>query len=763
MRRLDRSAPAGSRCRNVFAAALLACVALGGCSPGDPLETARQRQARGDFTGSIEPLREVLAGNPEHPEANFLYGRALARTEPNLSVWALSKAMQDPEWLVPAGLHLALLALTAEDFYDVEQVTGRILEHEPDNLKALMYRANGRAHSKRNPEGALEDAKRILEIDPEATEAYEPMILALLTLGRLDEARDKLAEAGRLAVELGRGDEVLAWHCVTTAMFEVESGLLEQAHETWLRCLDAYPTDPDVVTSAVEFYDARGERERALEVLRTARDADPTSRDLRNLLAARLSASGQIAEGEAVLREATGAEDPDAATLAWVDLAKFRLVLEEYGPAADAFEQAVRLQKEAVEPSAQLLFEYADALVLADRLDAAWEIAEELSLPAHRHLIRARVAQERGDPAGALEEFDEVLRLWPNNALARYYAARAAEALGNFKRAAEELRNAIRDDPAAADARTRYASLLLAEGDPVSALKVLQIAVDPAPLDPEGLMLAMRLSGTQGDNAKVAAYLETIQQSYPAWVGQGLAEAAEGLNRRGGPALAVSMLTTAPGIDFGHPRFVGALRALVRFANLAGASDEAKTAFEKVFAAHPDSSAFQAIRGLHLELSGAPPEAAREAYERALELAPANPWALAGLGRLSAAADPKAALDYFDRAAQADPKDPELKLAAAKTLVALGETDKAKQRLDALLLEHPYEAGAAAERARLDLEQGTVTPQTLERARRAVRFGGGADALDLLSRVHAQREEPELAARAAEAAKALREAKPAEG
>jgi hypothetical protein len=43
-----------------------------------------------------------------------------------------------------------------------------------------------------------------------------------------------------------------------------------------------------------------------------------------------------------------------------------------------------------------------------------------------------------------------------------------------------------------------------------------------------------------------------------------------------------------------------------------------------------------------------------------------------------------------------------------------------------------------------------------------VRFGGGPEALDLLSRVHAQRKEPELAARAAEEAKAMREAKPAE-
>ncbi len=100
---------------------------------------------------------------------------------------------------------------------------------------------------------------------------------------------------------------------------------------------------------------------------------------------------------------------------------------------------------------------------------------------------------------------------------------------------------------------------------------------------------------------------------------------------------------------------------------------------------------------------------------------------------------------------------------AARALVASGKLAQAEQRLDALLLEHPFEAEAAAERARLDLERGVATPRTLERARRAVRFGGGADALELLGRVHAQRNEPELAEQAAERARALREARASEG
>jgi tetratricopeptide (TPR) repeat protein len=92
--------------------------------------------------------------------------------------------------------------------------------------------------------------------------------------------------------------------------------------------------------------------------------------------------------------------------------------------------------------------------------------------------------------------------------------------------------------------------------------------------------------------------------------------------------------------------------------------------------------------------------------------------------------------------------------------VASGRPEEAAERLDALLLVHPYKAEAAAERARIDLERDEVTPQTLERAQRAVRFQGGVEALDLLSRVYTELGEPEQAAEAAERARALREPTP---
>jgi tetratricopeptide (TPR) repeat protein len=763
MRPIIEVSPPRIPLRCALAAGLIACLALAGCNEADPLESIREQQAAGNYAGSVEPLRELLKTHPDDSELVFLYGRALALTQQsNLAMWSLRKAMQDPEWMVPAGLQLAFLALDARDFNEVVEITGQILESEPENVSALLMRANAQAHWKKAPELALADANRVLELDPDKLEAYEPRILALLALDRLDEASESLAEAGRRLVELEATGAVLAWHCTTTAAFEQESGDLEQARKTWTACLDAHPADLGVLSEAMNFYDAHGEPDRALKILRAALADAPTSRTLRVSLSQRLRLMGDAAEAEAVLREATRFEDPQLAAAAWMDLGELRQAMGEYGAAADAVEQAFEIAREAGAPNPDLLFGYADTLVLAGRLVRALEVAEELPLPAHRQLIRARVAQEQRDPARALEEFDEALRLWPDNPWARYYAALAAEELGDFERALAEYRFAVRISPGATDARTRGADLLLAQGQPSFGVQMLVTATGQAPLEIEGQVLLMRLSALLGDMGTVRDSLEQIGQSRPTWVGRALAAAAEGLAERAGPDVTLGMLLTAPGVNFNAPQYAAALRALVRFSHEAGETAATREAVQQTLAAHPDSGEFQEIRGFDLELSGAPAAAVRAAYERAVELEPLNPQALASLGRLESSGDPEAALALFDRAAAADPADPAPKSQAARVLIASGKLAEAEERLDALLLEHPLEAEAAAERARLDLQQGVATARTLERARRAVRFGGGADALDLLSRVHTERDEPEPAEQAAKRARAIREARASE-
>jgi Tfp pilus assembly protein PilF len=209
------------------------------------------------------------------------------------------------------------------------------------------------------------------------------------------------------------------------------------------------------------------------------------------------------------------------------------------------------------------------------------------------------------------------------------------------------------------------------------------------------------------------------------------------------------------------PALRAGARQLVQLSHAANAKGSPAELAPAV-ARNATSAAIQEIRGLDLELAG-DLAGARSAYERAIELDSGNARALAGMGRVLGASDPDRAVEFFDRAAAADRLDPEPGRLAAKVLAAAGKTDDAAKRLDALLAQHPVDAEACALRAKLDLDRGVASAETLDWARRAARLGGGADALDLLSRVHTQRGETEEASRVAERAKALRDEKSPRG
>jgi tetratricopeptide (TPR) repeat protein len=742
-------------------AGLALCVAGAGCGPSDPLVAIRQKQAHADFAGTLEPLQALLDERRGDPEVQYLYGRALALTgQTSLAEWSLRQAMNDPEWLVPAGLQLAFGALETGDYPTAIEATGRVLEAHPDHLDARLMRAQAYARSPEHLEDTLAEVDRILKLDPENLEASEPRILALLALERTEEAGEAIAELGRRIEESPLGTREPAWHCATTAIFADESGEAELAGKRWAECLERYPAHPNVVDSGVRFYDARGEFHRSLEILRRAQQEEPTSREYRTALAERLRFAGENQQAEALLRDATASEYPLLAAPAWSDLAQHHQAVGDHAAAARAIERAVEAMRKVQEPPPQLLLEQADALLLAGELDRALAVAEETTLASHREMIRARVAQQRGQPVEALEHFDEAFRLWPDNPWARYYAALAAEAVGDFDRAIEEYRYAIRIGAAATDARVRLAQLHLAEQQPAAALEMLRVGTAQEPLDLEGELLSLRLWAWSGRTEWVRSALEAVREGRRDQLGRAAAGAAEGVRARAGPAAAAGALRSweAEGlVDLEDPGQADALRALVRFSGGTPRSREAEATVRAALRADPDAPALHEILGLSLELRDAPEARIREAYARALELDADNARALAGLGRLALDDDPEQALALFDRAAAADPSDPDPRREAARALLASGQPQAAEERLEALLGDHPYEGGAAAQLVELQLARGLATDRTLERARRAVRFGGGADALDLLSRVHGQRNEPDQSSQAAERARALRE------
>jgi tetratricopeptide (TPR) repeat protein len=713
---------------------LLLLLLLAGCGPADPVAEIRDLHAAGRFEESLEPLRDLLEARPEDPEVHYLYGSALMRSgRPSLALWPLRKAMESPEWLVPAALQLGAAELHTRNPGRAIEAMTRVLEAEPEHTGALALRALARLHSRRDYEEALADAERALEIDPDELEALIPHAVALLALERVEEAETALDEIARRSREEELGLETEAKYCAVRASFAEEKGDAEAADRIYGECLERFPISFVVVEDAIAFYDSRERFDRSEEILREALAVAPEARPYRISLVLRLRAAGEEEAAERILREATEAEHPVLAASAWADLAGYYVDRQNFAAGVSAYE---RVLESAPEPGPQTLFAYAEALVMAGRYEEALALAREMTLVPHRELVRGRVHLARDEPAQALERFAEGLRLWPENAVARYFAALAAEQIGDFDRAISEYRYSIRAGAGQSDARLRLARLHVAEGALALALEALRHDVDRQPGDLEMALLELEILARLGRSpARSIPHLDRLIRPTAVW-GRAVAALAAGTRARSGPAAAAEFVRGADRLDLADPRNAPALRALVVDLADAGKPDEALSLAEASLRARPDVAAFHAIRGRALAGRAAAAGEVRAAYERALELEPENAHALSGLARLRAeAGDAEAALSLFERAAAADPEDASPAHAAAELLISLGRGDEAEARLEDRLEGHPFDGRAALRLAELGAERGAEAERTLALARRAVRFGGGPEAVELLDRV----------------------------
>jgi tetratricopeptide (TPR) repeat protein len=474
-------------------------------------------------------------------------------------------------------------------------------------------------------------------------------------------------------------------------------------------------------------------------------------------LASRLAASGRPEEAERVLKKGTEAEERWLAAVSYVDLANFYSDREEHARAAEALAKAVELSED---PRPELRFQYAETLVMAGELERARELARSFDVPAYRELIEARVLVAEGKPKEALAHFDEGLRLWPDNAVARYYAARAAEAAGDFERAVAEYRYSIRAGPSLTDARYRLARLHEAEGALEAALVVARQRTATEPADSQAERVGLRVLARMGRLADARRIVAARAQD-PTHIAGDVAAVAQGVRARRGPADAARLVRESERLDLRDARDADALRELIVSLIEAGDVPAAAAAADAAVAQDSQVAALHALRGRALAARG-DAAGARAAFERALALDARNAPALAGLARLAAAqADVEAALAYYARAAEASRDelgDMEPRREWAELLVAQARRDDAEVRLSELLDLDPYDGTAAARLAGLRLERGQHGDDVLALARRAARFGGRPESFELLAAVLRARGETEPAAQALAQAERVRAA-----
>jgi tetratricopeptide (TPR) repeat protein len=722
----------------LLAAGVLLFLACAG-SVEDRLAEVRALQDAGQFSESVEPLRQLLSKNPDQGEANYLLGVALVQTgQLSLAVWPLEKATADPAQSMTAGLLLASAFLGLQAHEDAVRVATKVLEQDPARVAALKVRAQALLGANQREE-ALKDTTRLRELAPEDYPALliHATILAELD-GRMEEA-EKAHEDLETLVAKNSDTGLVARGCLARATFFKDSLKDEARAEAHFRkCIERAPTEPLALRLVTQFFDERKRSDESMAIWEKALKEAPENLQIRSSVAARYEAQGKADQARATLEE--GVELLGTAP-AWYALSEFERRTNRSDKAFEAIEQAI-----AIAPAGNdnLRFFKADLLIDLNRLDEAETLVNSLSEASFRDLLRGRILLARGDAKGALATFDTGLKRWPNNAGGRYLAGLAAHQIGDFARAESEFREALRVDPAATDAAYALASIFLAQGRYKDAADSARTFVtNRGGSRHDGYLLYIRaathLKNYEGAR-RTADALATAGFEKEAEVARAQIEL-----EAAGPDAALRQVKTG-NVDLGDPASDSLLRSV---ADRLSAADRARDAYDLVSASvakHPDSASLLEIEGLLLVRLGRDGEA-QAAFQKALEIDPNYGRAKAGLAGLAAkAGDTARALTLFDEASKASPSDTGPAYAAAQLTLASGDAAGARARLEEIVKRDAGHAGARNDLAwLLSQPPNPELDRALVFAEEAHRIDGSPEITDTLAWVHLQRGQNERA------------------
>jgi putative PEP-CTERM system TPR-repeat lipoprotein len=467
----------------------------------------------------------------------------------------------------------------------------------------------------------------------------------------------------RRALELGQ-DANVAVPALARAMLELGEAekLLKEFGGTKLTDRGAQAALTATIGEAQLLAGRTGE---AAESFRSALEADPELVPARLGIARLLAAQGKIDEAMQLVDQILAAHPKSAD--AWILQYGLRLAKGDRAGARASLEKAV----EADPASLQARFTLIQTLISTGDLDGAaghLEAVRKMSNDLRVTYFDSLIAYGRKDLTKAREFAHRILKAAPDNVPTLVLAGAIELSAGQAATAEPHLKRAVALAPRNVAARRLLVRTYLSTSQPARALDTLQPLVTAASPDPALLMLAGETYFANGDlqraAASFAAAAESKAQEPTARTRLGQIALMRGDFEGGVRELeAVTALENAP-----MQADIALVLGYLRSKDLDRALDAAKAFAVK----HPKNAMSQQLIG-DVHLARGERAAAREAFERALELNPAYLPAVANLARLDFGEKKYAeARKRFEDLSARDPKNELALLGLAEVMVRSG-------------------------------------------------------------------------------------------
>jgi tetratricopeptide (TPR) repeat protein len=448
------------------------------------------------------------------------------------------------------------------------------------------------------------------------------------------------------------------------------------------------------------------------EILKRALAVDPTFVGAHSTLAASYRSQGKKAEAELSLKSAADLAPPRSGDA--LQYAQFKLQNSDSKGARELLDGLAAKAPDYL--PAQVLL--AEILAGEKKLDDASGLVTKILTREPEHLeatlLGARLRLAKADPAGAAEQLERLLKVYPNHPQALYFLGLSYVATGEMLKAVDRLRSAVKIAPMP-EAILALASANLRTGDYSGAMLALQPFVAKYPQNVTARNLLAAAFRGQGKMDEAVALYNRSEKDFANDPQPSFQKALTFLSQK---QVAEARISFEEALRR-DASFLPALEQLVILDSAEKRYDAALQRIEPQLARNPNSAPLHLLIGEINALKGKTTEA-EAAYKRSIELRPDVPTSYFKLAQLYVRThQEEKALSSLKSSIERNPKDSTALLLTALLHEQRKDYASAREAYEKVVLLNPKSLVALNNLANLYSEKFQEPEKAHEAAQKA--------------------------------------------